>query len=109
MSAQDYLACLGVTPSMSRMPQMANPNTIGPSFHTPTQADFRQTQRGFDGYPADPQRRDTQTGMSPAHANCGRLTRRPDGSVEAVRLEATGDGWIDTGGQTPRDMKVVNW
>lgn len=111
MGARNYLAILGVTPGMSRMHQMANPDTLGPMFHTPTQAMMRQSGLGRDGadaWAADQSKRGPDGG-SPADANVCRLTRHPDGSADSVRLEATGDGWVDLGGATPRDVKVVNW
>jgi hypothetical protein len=99
------------------MPQMANPDTIGPEFHTADQAQLRESLgRGFDGGrtqsadPAKAQRRYNDTPGAPADANVNRITVDPTTRVaDSVRLEATSDGWIDTGGKTPRDMKVVNW
>jgi hypothetical protein len=125
-----YLAILGVTPAMSRLTTMADPSTLAPNFHTAAQADQRDYMgAGYDGadaynartggfdskraYPADPskrQRRGNTGGGAPADANVCRITRDPvTGVADVVRLEATGDGWIDLGGKTPRDMKVVNW
>lgn len=110
-----YLDYLGVTPAMSRMPQMADPRTIGPSFHTADQEDQRHyLGTGFDGndsYDADPRKaqRPGSGGMAPADANACKISRHPDGSASTVRLEATADGWIDTGSTPPRDMRVVNW
>lgn len=110
----DYLSDLGITPAMSRMPQMADPRTIGPSFHTADQADQRlYLGAGYDGaqaFNADPSARPVLGNSdAPGFANVVRTTRHPDGTCDAVRLEATSDGWIDLGGATPRDFKVVNW
>jgi hypothetical protein len=109
----DYLSHLGITPAMSRLQSLVNPDTLGETFFTPTQADMRaQLGQGFDGgkqsYQADPSKKDSN-GNARADNNVVQLTRHPDGTASSVRLEATADGWIETGGQTPRDFKVVNW
>jgi hypothetical protein len=111
MSAPNYVQIIS-TPS--KMEQVTNPRTIGPSFHTADQADQRDyLGAGYDGgkaYNADPSARPVVgDSNAPGFANVVRTTRQPDGTCDSVRLEATQDGWIDMGGQTPRDMKVVNW
>lgn len=100
-------------------PQIRNvtvPKTLGPTFHTADQADQRlYLGAGYDGknaFNADPSQRPVMgadTGNTPGFANLVHTTRHPDGTCDAVHLEATQDGWIDLGGPTPRDFKVVNW
>jgi hypothetical protein len=112
-AGSNYLAILGVTPAMSRMPQMADPRTIGPSFHTADQADQRiylgAGMDGRDAFNADPAARPViGNSNAPGFANVVRTTRHPDGTCDSVRLEATQDGWIDLGGATPRDFRVVS-
>lgn len=109
---RDYLGILGVTPAMSRMTRTTDPRTIGPGFHTADQTDQRIGDMGFDAnraYNADAgSRPQLGTSDAPGHANVVRTTRHADGTCDAVRLEATSDGWIDLGGTTPRDFRVVS-
>jgi hypothetical protein len=100
--------------NVTRMPQMADPRAIGPTFFTADQADQRvYLGAGYDGrdaYNADRGSRPVvQNGYAPGFANVARVKRHPDGTCDSVRLDATGDGWIDYGGKTPSDFKVVNW
>lgn len=112
MTSRNYLEILGVTPGMSRMTSMVNPNTLGPSFWSADQVDqIHYLGTGYDGresYDADP-RKAGEDGKAPADANVARIARHADGSCSSLRLEATADGWVDPGGATPRDFKVVNW
>lgn len=110
----DYLSILGITPGMSAMKRVTDPRTLGPCFHTADQADQRlYLGSGFDGdraFDADAARRPVVgDNRAPGFANAVRTVRHADGTCDAVRLDATADGWIDYGGATPRDMKVVNW
>ena len=113
--APNYLDLISRPSSLARM---TDPGAIGPTFHTPTQADFREiyAARGTDGgsdgtraFPADPANTDPVTGTAPARCTIASLQFNADGSVDIVRLEPTQDGWIDPGGSAPRDFKVVNW
>ena len=113
--ASNYLDLISRPSSLARM---SDPGAIGPTFHTPTQAEFREvyaalgTDGGSDGtraFPADPANTDPVTGTAPARCTVASLQFNADGSADIVRLEPTQDGWIDPGGAAPRDFKVVNW
>lgn len=111
----DWLSNLGLSTGMAgRMVALSSPDSIGPGFFTPGQADFRDyMSRGFDGnriYTAEPTKaRDTETGTAPGNANVGIVQRNGDGSADMIRLEATADGWIKMPGTIPAPRKVVRW
>lgn len=94
------------------MLRLSDPASIGPQFHTPSQAELRQSlgngRDGAQSFDADPARRDPETGTAPARANACRLTRHDARSATIVRLEATGNGWVDMGGGTGRTVKATN-
>jgi hypothetical protein len=108
---QNYIDIIS---NQNRMAQMADPRTIGPSFYAADQADQRiYLGAGFDGrdaYNADRGSRPVvQNGNAPAFATAARVQRHDDGTCDSVLLDSTDQGWVDHGGATPRDFKVVNW
>ena len=85
--APNYLDLISRPSSLARM---TDPGAIGPTFHTPTQADFREiyAARGTDGgsdgtraFPADPANTDPVTGTAPARCTIASLQFNADGSA----------------------------
>lgn len=62
---------------------------------TPQQAYFRNTLGGGRSIPAD---------YDAAHATCHQRRVHPDGTVDTVRLEVHGGGWLNLGGRGARDF-----
>ena len=95
--APNYLDLISRPSSLARM---TDPGAIGPTFHTPTQAEFREvyaargTDSGSDGtraFPADPANTDPVTGTAPARCTIASLQFNADGSVvPGVVVEAAG-------------------
>ena len=66
---------------------------IGPSFFTPTWADFRKRAAGYD---ADMAMQQFPRGSGPANLN--RMSVDQAGTLECEPLEPCEDGWLDLGG-----------
>lgn len=84
-----WLATLGLD-TAPQISNTASPDSIGPMFFTPSQADFREyLSRGYDGnriYAAEPSKaQDSPTSTAPANANVGMVERNPDGSMDFTR------------------------
>jgi hypothetical protein len=79
--------------------RVVSANNVGPAFFTAGQSDFRRTARGYDGDPS----MDNAAGQQGA-ANVYRLNKNDKGEAAVTRLDATGAGWVDLGGNPARDF-----
>lgn len=77
---------------MNRMQSFASA-AIGPSFFTPTWADFRNQAKGYD---ADMGSTPFPRGSGPATLN--RMAVDDNGTMECEPLESCDSGWLDLGG-----------